>query len=300
MKTYAPNAMELASRDVVSRAEQTEIDAGRGINGSVMLDMRHLGAERIIERLPGSRELSMTFAGLDPIYDPIPVRPGAHYHMGGIETDNDGATELTGLYAAGEVACVSVHGANRLGGNSLMETITFGRRSGRAAAEWALSNTTIDVPESIEADADRELRGLLDVSTGERPWQIRNDLGASMLDNFGVFRREDEMAKQIEIIDELRERYARGVIVEDKGEVFNSDLVQAIELGNLIDLAACMLQAGIARKESRGAHARPYDYPKRDDENFMKHSITRWVGDGPELSYKDVRYTKFDPMERTY
>jgi succinate dehydrogenase / fumarate reductase flavoprotein subunit len=300
MKTYAPNAMELASRDVVSRAEQTEIDAGRGINGSVMLDMRHLGAERIIERLPGSRELSMTFAGLDPIYDPIPVRPGAHYHMGGIETDNDGATELTGLYAAGEVACVSVHGANRLGGNSLMETITFGRRSGRAAAEWALSNTTIDVPRSAEADAERELRGLLDVSTGERPWQIRNDLGTSMLDNFGVFRREEQMAKQIEIIDELRERYARGVIVEDKGEVFNSDLVQAIELGNMIDLAACMLQAGIARKESRGAHARPYDYPTRDDEKFMKHSITRWVGDRPELSYKDVRYTKYDPMERKY
>ena len=300
MKTYAPNAMELASRDVVSRAEMTEIDAGRGINGSVMLDMRHLGAERIIERLPGSRELAMTFAGLDPIYDPIPVRPGAHYHMGGVETDNDGATELTGLYAAGEVACVSVHGANRLGGNSLMETITFGRRSGRAAAEWALSNTTIDVPPSAEADAERELRGLLDVSTGERPWQIRNDLGTSMLENFGVFRREEQMAKQIEILEELRERYARGVIVEDKGEVFNSDLVQAIELGNMIDLAACMLQAGIARKESRGAHARPYDFPDRDDENFMKHSITRWVGDGPELSYKDVRYTKYDPMERKY
>jgi len=300
MKKYAPNAMELASRDVVSRSEQTEIDAGRGINGSVMLDMRHLGAEKIIERLPGTRELSMTFAGVDPIYDPVPVRPGAHYHMGGIETDNDGATELTGLYAAGEVACVSVHGANRLGGNSLMETITFGRRSGRAAAEWALANTTSDVPHSAEADAERELRGLLDVSKGERPWQIRNDLGTSMLENFGVFRREEQMAKQIEVIDELRERYARGVIVEDKGEVFNSDLVQAIELGNMIDLAACMLQAGIARKESRGAHARPYDFPTRDDENFMKHSITRWVGDGPELSYKDVRYTKYDPMERKY
>jgi succinate dehydrogenase/fumarate reductase flavoprotein subunit len=300
MKRYAPNAMELASRDVVSRSEQTEIDAGRGINGSVMLDMRHLGAERIIERLPGSRELSMTFAGVDPIYDPVPVRPGAHYHMGGVETGNDGETELTGLYAAGEVACVSVHGANRLGGNSLMETITFGRRAGRAAAEWALSHTTIDVPRSVEADAERELRGLLDVSHGERPWQIRNDLGTSMLENFGVFRREDQMAKQIEIIDELRERYARGVVIEDKGDVFNSDLVQAIELGNMIDLAACMLQAGIARKESRGAHARPYDYPDRDDENFMQHSITRWVDDGPELSYKDVRYTKFDPMERTY
>src|SRR6059058_2024305 len=150
MKNYAPNALELASRDVVSRSEQTEIDAGRGINGSVLLDMRHLGPDRIIERLPGSRELSMTFAGIDPIFEPVPVRPGAHYHMGGIETGNDGETELTGLYAAGEVACVSVHGANRLGGNSLMETITFGRRAGRAAAEWALANTTIDVPRSAQ------------------------------------------------------------------------------------------------------------------------------------------------------
>ena len=300
MKRYAPNALELASRDVVSRSEQTEIDEGRGVNGSVLLDMRHLGAERIIERLPGSRELSMTFAGLDPIYDPIPVRPGAHYHMGGVSTDNDGLTELTGLYAAGEVACVSVHGANRLGGNSLMETITFGRRAGRAAAEWALSNTTIDVPVSAEQDAERELRALLDVRDGERPWQIREHLGSSMLDNFGVFRREDEMARQIDILDELAERYDRGVVIEDKGDVFNTDLTQAIELGYTIDLARCMLQAGIARKESRGAHARPHDYPTRDDENWMKHSITRWNGDGPELSYAPVRVTRFEPMERTY
>jgi succinate dehydrogenase/fumarate reductase flavoprotein subunit len=300
MKKYAPNALELASRDVVSRSEQTEIDAGRGINGSVMLDMRHLGAERIIERLPGSRELSMVFAGLDPIYDPIPVRPGAHYHMGGVATDNDGATELTGLYAAGEVACVSVHGANRLGGNSLMETITFGRRAGRAAAEWALSHTTIDVPQSAEADAERDLKAMLDVETGERPWQIRNDLGTSMLENFGVFRREEQMAKQLEIIDEVRERYERGVVIEDKGEIFNSDLTQAIELGNMIDLAECMLQAGIARKESRGAHARPYDYPDRDDENFMKHSITRLIDGRPVLDYAPVRVTKYEPMERKY
>jgi succinate dehydrogenase / fumarate reductase, flavoprotein subunit len=300
MKRYAPNAMELASRDVVSRSEQTEIDAGRGINGSVYLDMRHLGAEKIIERLPGSRELSMTFAGVDPIYDPVPVRPGAHYHMGGVETDNVGLTELTGLYAAGEVACVSVHGANRLGGNSLMETITFGRRAGRAAAEWALSHTTVEVPASAEADAERELRALLDVSEGERPWQIRNDLGASMFENFGVFRREEQMASQLEILDELRERYERGVVIEDKGEIFNNDLTQTIELGNMIDLAACMVQAGLARKESRGAHARPYDFPTRDDENFMKHSISRWVHGGPELSYKEVRVTKYEPMERTY
>jgi succinate dehydrogenase / fumarate reductase flavoprotein subunit len=300
MKRYAPNAMELASRDVVSRAEQTEIDQGRGVNGSIYLDMRHLGAERIIERLPGSRELAMTFAGVDPIYDPVPVRPGAHYHMGGVETDNDGGTELTGLYAAGEVACVSVHGANRLGGNSLMETITFGRRAGRAAAEWALSHTTIDVPQSVEADAERELKALLDVSDGERPWQIRQDLGTSMLENFGVFRRGEQMEQQVEILEELKERFERGVVIEDKGEVFNSDLTQTIELGNMIELARCMLQAGVARRESRGAHARPYDFPTRDDENFMKHSITRFTPDGPELSYKEVRFTKYEPMERKY
>jgi succinate dehydrogenase / fumarate reductase flavoprotein subunit len=299
MQKYAPNALELASRDVVSRSEQTEIDAGRGINGSVMLDMRHLGAERILDRLPGSRELAMTFAGVDPIYEPVPVRPGAHYHMGGIETDSDGATELTGLYAAGECACVSVHGANRLGGNSLMETITFGRRSGRAAAEWALSNTGSEVPESLERDAERKLKELLDRSSGERPWKIREELGESMLENFAVFRREEQMAAQLEIIPKLRERY-RNVYIEDKGNVFNSDLTQAIELGNMLDTAWCMLQAGIARKESRGAHARPYDYPTRDDKNFLKHSISRWAGDGPELSYEAVRMGKWEPEERKY
>jgi succinate dehydrogenase / fumarate reductase flavoprotein subunit len=299
MKKYAPNAMELASRDVVSRSEQTEIDAGKGINGSVWLDLRHLGAERILERLPGSRELAMTYAGVDPIFDPIPVRPGAHYHMGGIETDNDGATELTGLYAAGECACVSIHGANRLGGNSLMETITFGRRAGRSAAEWALANTTIDVPESAQRDAERELQALLDRTGGERPWKVRDELGQSMLDNFGVFRREEKMVRQEQTIQELRERY-RSVVVEDKGTVFNNDLTQAIELGNMLDTAWCMVQAGIARKESRGAHSRPYDYPTRDDENFMKHSISRWVDGRPELSYKEVRVTKWEPQERKY
>jgi succinate dehydrogenase flavoprotein subunit len=299
MKKYAPNAMELASRDVVSRSEQTEIDEGRGVNGSILLDMRPIGKERLLERLPSSRELAMTFAGVDPLLEPVPVRPGAHYHMGGVETDNDGLTELTGLYAAGEVACVSVHGANRLGGNSLMETITFGRRAGRAAAEWALSNTTVAVPPGIERDAERELKALLDRTEGERPWKIRDELGASMLENFGVFREEHKMATELEIIAGLKERYPR-VVVEDKGEIFNTDLTQAIELGYLLDIAACMLQAGLARKESRGAHARPHDYPKRDDENFMKHSITRWVDGGPELAYKDVRMTRWEPEERKY
>ena len=299
MERYAPTAKDLASRDVVSRSEQTEIDEGRGINGSVLLDLTHLGAERILTRLPGSRELAMVYAGVDPIQEPIPVRPGAHYHMGGVETDSDGLTEFIGLYAAGEVACVSVHGANRLGGNSLMETITFGRRAGTAAAEWALANTTVNVPESATRDAERELKELLGRTSGERPWQIRDELGQTMLQNFGVFRREDQMKEQIGIIESLRERYPK-VVLEDKGDVFNSDLTQAIELGYLLDIAACMLQAGMARKESRGAHSRPHDYPTRDDENFMKHSITRWKDGAPELSYKDVRFTKYLPEERKY
>src|SRR5437870_9080043 len=193
---YAPNAMELASRDVISRAEQVEIDEGRGIDGNVLLDLRHLGAERILERLHGTRELSMTFAGVDPIFEPIPVRPGAHYHMGGVDTDVWGRTTMEGLYASGECACVSVHGANRLGGNALMETITFGKRAGAHAAEWALTNTTVEVPESAASDTGRELKSLLDRTDGERPWQIRDELAQTMHENFGVFRRARQMKKQ--------------------------------------------------------------------------------------------------------
>jgi succinate dehydrogenase/fumarate reductase flavoprotein subunit len=301
MQRYAPNALELASRDVVSRSETTEIEAGRGINGSVLLDLRHLGSEKIRTRLPGSRELAMTYAGVDPIYEPIPVRPGAHYHMGGIETDEWGATEMEGLYAAGEAACVSVHGGNRLGGNSLMETITFGRRSGQAAAEYALEAPAPGGHgDAARADAEAWVKSLLDNAAGERPWKIRDELGQSMLENFGVFRYAEKMEKQIEVLAGLRERYERGVIVEDKGDVFNTDLTQAIELGYLLNLADCMLQAGLARKESRGAHSRPADYPDRDDESFLKHSISRWEDGGPVLSYKDVRMTKWEPMERKY
>ena len=217
LKDYAPNAMELASRDVISRAEQTEIDEGRGVDGNVLLDLRHLGAEKIIERLHGTRELSMVFAGVDPIYEPIPVRPGAHYHMGGVETDLWGKTELDGLYASGECACVSVHGANRLGGNALMETITYGKRSGAAAADWALTHTTVTVPESVVSDAEREIRTLLDRRDGERPHAIRDEMASTMHENFGVFRREDQMQRQGEIIEALRERNER-VVVDDKGD----------------------------------------------------------------------------------
>ena len=300
LKNYAPNAMELASRDVISRAEQTEIDEGRGVDGNVLLDLRHLGAEKILERLHGTRELSMVFAGVDPIKEPIPVRPGSHYHMGGVDTDTEeGKTELEGLYAAGECACVSVHGANRLGGNALMETITYGRRAGAAAADWALTNTTVTVPSGVETDAQRELKTLLDRRDGERPWQIRDELAKTMHENFGVFRREKQMKEQERIVGYLRERY-ENVVVDDKGEVFNNDLTQALELGFLLELASCMLVSGLERKESRGAHARPHDYPDRDDENFMKHTMVRWVADQPVLDWKPVTVTKWQPQERTY
>ena len=208
--------MELASRDVISRAEQTEIDEGRGVDGNVLLDLRHLGAEKILERLHGTRELSMVFAGVDPIHEPIPVRPGAHYHMGGVDTDVWGLTELEGLYAAGECACVSVHGANRLGGNALMETITFGKRAGRHAADWALTHTTVDgAGRSQVADAERELKA------AARPRARASGRGRSatssretMHENFGVFRREDQMQRQGEIVAlaarALRARRRRG------------------------------------------------------------------------------------------
>jgi succinate dehydrogenase / fumarate reductase, flavoprotein subunit len=299
LKRYAPNAMELASRDVISRAEQVEIDEGRGIDGNVMLDLRHLGAEKIISRLPGTRELSLVFAGIDPIYDPIPVRPGAHYHMGGVDTDLWGRTSLEGLYAAGEVACVSVHGANRLGGNALMETITFGRRAGQDAADRAFRFDDPVVPDSAVKDAEGELQVLLDRAEGERPWSIRDELASTMHENFGVFRREEQMEEQAKIVEGLRARFEK-VIVDDKGEVFNNDLTQALELGFLLELADCMVVAGLARRESRGAHARPYDFPERDDENFLRHTLVTWEGGRPELEWKPVTITKWQPALRSY
>jgi succinate dehydrogenase / fumarate reductase flavoprotein subunit len=216
-----------------------------------------------------------------------------------VDTDLWGKTALEGLYAAGEVACVSVHGANRLGGNALMETITYGKRAGKAAAEWALAHTTITVPESAVGDAERDVRELLDRGEGERPHAIRDELAKTMHENFGVFRREDQMRAQGDLVARLRERYER-VVVEDKGNVFNNDLTQALELGFLLQLASCMVEAGLARKESRGAHARPYDYPERDDENFLRHTLITWRDESPELTWEPVRMTKWQPQERTY
>ena len=300
MSRYAPEAMELASRDVVSRAEQTEIDEGRDVNGSLLLDMRHFGPEKTVERFHGTRDLALTYAGVDPLSEPIPVRPGAHYHMGGVATNVDGCSEIENVFAAGEVACVSLHGANRLGGNSLMETIVFGRRAGRAAAGRALASTgAAEIAPAACAGAERELAQLLDRREGERPRAIRDELGASMHENFGVFREEGEMRRQLEILESLRERY-RHVLVDDRSEIFNSDLTQTLELGYQLDLAVCMVSAGLERRESRGAHSRPKDFPARDDENFLKHSLVRWQNGRPQLSWEPVRITKWQPQSRNY
>jgi succinate dehydrogenase / fumarate reductase flavoprotein subunit len=192
-----------------------------------------------------------------------------------------------------------VHGANRLGGNALMETITYGKRAGAHAADWALSHTTVEVPRSTETDAERELQELLDRDEGERPWQIRDELAQTMHENFGVFRREDQMKKQGEIVASLRERFDH-VVVEDKGQIFNNDLTQALELGFLLELADAMVVSGLARRESRGAHARPHDYPNRDDENYMKHTLVSLVDGELQLDWKPVTTTKWQPEERKY
>jgi succinate dehydrogenase / fumarate reductase, flavoprotein subunit len=300
MFNYAPNAGELASRDVVSRSEQTEIDEGRGVDGCVLLDLTHLGAKRINERLHGSRELAMDYAGVDPIDEPIPVRPGAHYHMGGVDTDVWGRTVMPGLYAAGEVACVSVHGANRLGGNSLLETVVFGRRSGAAAAQEVRGNGWVGVfPPAAVRVTERRIQAMLDVDRGERPAVIRQDLADTMYDNVGIFRTEETLALAKERVAEMRERYDRGVLIHDKGRTFNTDLIQAIELGSMLEMADCLVTGAMARTESRGAHSR-LDHPERDDENWLKHTMTSYDDGEVRLDYKPVTITEYEPAVRTY
>jgi succinate dehydrogenase / fumarate reductase flavoprotein subunit len=299
MAEAAPNAMELASRDVVSRAEWKEIEEGRGVNGCVLLDLTHLGAKKIRTRLPGSRELALDYAGVDPIDEPIPVRPGAHYHMGGVDADVDGKTILPGLYAAGEAACVSVHGANRLGGNSLMETIVFGRRSGRHAGEDAVAHRNGGlVPESAVRDEERKIKAIFARSGGERPWKVRDELAQIMYDKAGIFRTSDRLVECLDKVHELRERVAH-VVVDDKGDRFNTDLTSVIELESMLEAADCLVTSGLAREESRGAHTR-LDFPERNDEKWMKHTLSWHDGGQVRLDYKPVTVTKYQPQVRSY
>ncbi|MEW6583140.1 MAG: FAD-binding protein [Actinomycetota bacterium] len=302
MSKYAPNKLELASRDVVSRAEATEIIEGRGVDGCVLLDLRHLGRDRIMERLPQIRELAMAFAGTDPIDEPIPIRPGAHYHMGGVHVDSWGAApHMPGLFAAGECACVSVHGANRLGGNSLLETVVFGARAGEAAAHYVQESHNgrkVEATPAAAADFERGLREMLDREKGPRQHELRDALADTMQEKVGVFRNGKDLEDARAVVADLRDRF-KGVTVADKGRTFNQSLIHTIETGWLLDLAACMVEGAVNRTESRGAHSR-VDFPERDDDNWMKHTLSYLEDDAIRLDYSEVAFTKYQPQVRTY
>ena len=300
MSKYAPNKLELASRDVVSRAEATEIMEGRGIDGCVMLDLRHLGRDRIMERLPQIRELAIAFAGTDPIVEPIPIRPGAHYHMGGVHVDNWGAApHMPGLFAAGECSCVSVHGANRLGGNSLLEAVVFGARAGEASAAYVQEHSAAPkVPSNAAAETQERIENLLARDKGIRQSEIRDDLADVMQEKVGVYRSGPVLQEAKRTVTQLRERF-QSVVVDDKGKTFNTDLIHTLETGFLLDLADCMVTGAIARTESRGAHSRT-DFTERDDENWMKHTLS-YLDDGEvRLDYSEVTMTKYEPQVRSY
>ncbi len=298
MSKYTPTKMELGPRDMVSRAEIIEINEGRGVDGCVLLDIRHLGEAKIMERLPGTRELSMHFAGVDPVYEPIPVRPGQHYAMGGVRTDLNGVTVVKGLYAAGECACVSVHGANRLGANSLLDTLIFGRRSAEHAYEYVKN---VPPPEASESYLQREedrTRAMLGREGTESIAQIRNEMGLEMADNMGVFRTPEQMQHAVSAIRELKER-VKDAPVQDKGRIFNTDLTGALEIENMLELAEVISVGALARTESRGAHSR-LDFPDRDDVNWLKHTLAFRGEGGPRLEYGPVTITRFQPEERKY
>ena len=304
MQRYAAKAMELAPRDIVSRSIQTEINEGRGFpdgGGCVHLDLRHLGREKILERLPGIRDLAISFLDIDCIEQPVPVQPGQHFIMGGIDTDKDGATRLPGLYAAGECAAVSVHGANRLGGNSLLECVVMGQRAGAAAARYVQGKTRA-VQESVLADAVKSVAGEVDAllkSDGqERLVTLRDTMAETMTDQVGIFREEKPMQEALAAIQDLRVRYRR-VGVDAKNLKFNLDLLRTIELGGMLDAAEAMVAGALARKESRGAHSRR-DFGKRDDANWMKHTLAHYKPDGARLEYEPVTKTKWEPEERKY
>ena len=308
MEKYAPSRMELAPRDIVARAEQSEMDAGRGVDGKdiIHLDLRHLGKARIMERLPQIRQLGIDFIGVDCITDPLPIQPTAHYSMGGIPVDKFGqvisdaeGTPVKGFFAAGECACVSVHGANRLGTNSLLDAVVFGERAGKVALEYAKTVSHAPVNESHEKTKVLELfEDIFQQGGGECYNDIRNEMKTIMTENCGVFRDADRLKVCIETIQNLRQRYKKGKVT-DKGKVFNTEIYEIIELGNMLGMAEVIATAALARNESRGGHHRT-DFPKRDDQNFLKHSLVYPTDDGVEIKYKPVVITKHQPAERTY
>jgi succinate dehydrogenase / fumarate reductase, flavoprotein subunit len=314
MERYAPTIKDLAPRDMVARAIYTEIRAGRGCGPDgdhVYLDLTHLPPEQLDAKLPDITEFARTYLGIEPYTDPVPIQPTAHYAMGGIPTTvgaqvlRSNTETVPGLYAAGEVACVSVHGANRLGTNSLLDINVFGRRAGIAAADYAATAEWVELPADPAGRVGEMLEGLLDADGGERVAAIRAALQESMDVNASVYRTEETLGQARKDIAELKARY-RNVSVMDKGRRFNTDLLEAVELGFLLDLAEVLVVSAHARKESRGGHSRE-DFPKRDDVNFMRHTMAYRVADGERdedaeirLDYKPVIQTRYQPMERKY
>lgn len=305
MARYVPNAMELAPRDIVSRSIQTEIDEGRGLEHPlgkyINLDLRHLGAQKILEKLPGIRNICIDFIGIDPILEPIPIMPCQHYSMGGIDTNEKCETDIKGFYGAGECACVSVHGANRLGGNSLLETIAFGKLASFAIDEY-LQNGEVKLDESLLLNKKNEIERKIDrlIHEGnEKPFKILSDLSKTMSSLVGIFRKKEELAQAVQNIIEIKERY-KDVHVSSPKLYMNHELINAIELEYMLEVAHTIALGAYLREESRGAHFRR-DFNTRDDANWLKHTIAKIGKDGePVISSKKVIITNYQPMERKY
>jgi succinate dehydrogenase / fumarate reductase flavoprotein subunit len=305
MNKYAPAKLELAPRDLISRSEMTEIEEGRGVQEPsgldyIYLDLRHLGAKKINERLPLIREVCIEFNDLDPIKEPIPCRPVAHYSMGGIETNIKGSTRVKGIWAAGEAACVSLHGANRLGSNSTAECLVWGKIAGAEAGRYCNEcQDPAPVPEArVNTEHKRIFDELLSAKGTENLYDIRRELRSCMDVNVGVYRTGEELSRGLEQIRSLRKRFAN-IGIDDKNSVYNTNLYHALELANLLDLAEVMVTGALQRTESRGGHARR-DYPERDDANWLKHTLAFCTEQGPKLDYKPVTITTWKPVERKY
>lgn len=307
MERYSPTLLDLAPRDIVSRSIYLEIREGRGIDGKdyVHLDLTHLPQEVIESKLPDITDFVRTYMGLDPVHDLIPVQPTAHYAMGGIPTDIEGRVTidgnnsvLPGLYAAGEVACVSVHGANRLGTNSLVDLVVFGRRAGKNMTEFIRKNDLHPLPKEPEFRARAEVARFMETSGTENAADIRTELQQVMMDDAGVFRTKEALTALEKKLEELRNRFSH-VGLTDKGKTFNMDLVETIETGYLLDVAQTIALSALTREESRGAHVRE-DFPKRDDVNWLKHTLAYRTSGGMQMRYKPVVLGRFEPKERKY
>ncbi len=302
MKNYvSEKVMELAPRDIVARSMQTEIIEGRGFEDAYLhLDLRHLGEAKIRERLPGIRDLSMNFVGVDPVKDPIPVRPSQHYTMGGIDTNEKTETEITGFYAAGECACASVHGSNRLGGNSLLETVVFGKIGGGVISDFAKDAAA--PKDGPMKDGLKEEQARFEACTkgsgDENPYDIKTELSQLLDDKVGIFRNKADMEAATQKIRELKKRFEKVRPIKTN-KTFNYDFLWMSEIAGNLDAAQIVAEGALVREESRGAHFRT-DFPKRRDDPWMKHTIARYSADGPVLSYKEVRMGQFEPEERKY